>query len=577
MSSSAKKPVWIYPQINTQWKEEIIKEFHLHPVTAQILVSRGFQTLNEIHEFFYAKLPSLHSPFLFADMENAVRRIFFAIQRQEKILIFGDNDVDGMTGVALLTDILQSLQADVSFYLPERVDLKQGPLAEALSAAKRENCSLIITVDCGITAAKEIEDAAAQNIDVIVTDHHVPTSKIPYCIATLNPKLIHSNYPNRELTGVGVAFKLAHALVDSLSAKNQQHSIADLKEFLDLVALGTIADMGSLTGENRILVRYGLNTLKETKRIGLWKLFAICDINVHYISPSDVASKIAPRLNSLGRIADPNLGVELLLCKDEKVAEDLAKQLDIYNLERQKIERLAFAEIHKYLENHPEILDEKAIILHSEKWHPGIIPIITAKLAKQYNRPTIIIAVENDIGKGSMRTIRKFPLLDALKSTEKHLLNFGGHDFAAGLSIEKDNIEAFKNAFLALTSEKIQEQDLMEKLFLDAKVDFDDLTFDFLESLNLLQPFGNDNPPPILYCNATQTWPPKVVGKAHLKMFFQQNERALEGIAFNFAHRRQELFQKKANIKIAFTPYVNVFLNKSSIHLQIKDFQLEKK
>ncbi len=576
MNYSAKQPAWIYPQVKTQWKEEIIQEFHLHPVTAQILVSRGFQSLEEIHEFLYAKLPSLHSPFLFTDMENAVRRIFLAINKKERILIFGDNDVDGMTGVALLVDILRSLEAEVIFYLPLREETRQTPLAEALQTAKREGCSLIITVDCGITAAKKIEEASAEKIDVIVTDHHLPTAKLPHCIATLNPKLLHSNYPNRELTGVGVAFKLAHALVESISSSSL-HQPNRLKDFLDLVALGTIADMGSLTGENRILVRYGLATLKNTKRIGLLKLFSICDLNIHYLSPTDIASKVAPRLNSLGRIADPKLGVELLLCTEERRAEELAKKLDIYNLERQKIERLAYADIHRLLESNPELLEEKAIILSSDKWHPGVVPILTAKIAKQYNRPTVIIAIEEGIGKGSIRTIREFPLLDALKQTEKYLLNFGGHDYAAGLSIEKKNIESFRKAFLQLTAEKLKEKDLVEKLFLDAQVDFSDLTFDFLESLNLLQPFGNDNPPPILFCEATQTWPPKIVGKSHLKMFFQQNDRALEGIAFNLSHRRQELLQRRTNIKIAFTPYVNVFLNKSSIHLQIKDFQVEKK
>lgn len=576
MTNSIKTPIWVYPQNDPAWQKKIVDEFQIHPVTAQILISRGFTSLEGIHEFLYAKLPSLHSPSLFADMDKAVQRILLALKRKERIVIFGDNDVDGMTGVALLVDLIHLLHGNVIFYLPNRIDLKKSPLGEALKLAQQKECSLLITVDCGITAKQEVEEAGLQDLDIIITDHHEPTSRMPHCIATLNPKLINSVYPNRELTGVGVAFKLAHAIVDQLTEEDLLPQKIDLKDFLDLVALGTIADMGSLLGENRILVRYGLNTLKKTRRIGLVKLFSISDLNTHTLTPADIASKIAPRLNSLGRIADPKLGVELLLCKDEKRAEELAKKLDLYNLERQKIERLAYEDVENTLKKHPEILKEKAIILSSTKWHPGIIAIITTKIAKQYNRPTVIIALEHGIGKGSMRTISAFPLLPVLRETEDLLMNYGGHDFAAGLSIKEGNITKFKEKLLHLANQKLKEQDIALKLFLDAKINFDDLTFDFLESLNLLHPFGHENPPPILYSDATQTWPPKFVGKAHLKLFLQQNDRALEGIAFNMGERRMELVQKKDKIRVAFTPYVNIFLNKSSIHLQVKDFKSAK-
>ncbi len=568
-------PIWIYPKTDPTWVQTIIKEFSIHPVTAEVLASRGFTSVEQIHEYLYAKLPNLHDPQLFPDMDKAVERIFHAIKNHEPILIYGDNDVDGMTGTALLTEFFRYVGGRVFFYVSNRASLKLSPIHDALDYAKKNGCKLLITVDCGITAAAEIASAIEENIDVIITDHHEPTAKLPHCIATLNPKLLNSTYPDRNLTGVGVAFKLAHAFTNFLSAQEEfSPPKIDLKKYLDLVALGTIADMGSLIGENRILVRYGLKQLRKNKRLGLAKLFSVCDVKPGEISPIDIASKIAPRLNSLGRIADPIKGVELLLIRDPVMAEALAKELDLNNSERQKIERKNAEDIENYIAENPQILKEKALILVSDKWHPGIIPIITARIAKQYNRPTIIIAIDNGVGKGSIRTIPEFPLLTHLRDNASLLENFGGHDFAAGLSIKEENIEEFKQNFIAAANAKLQDQDIITKLFIDAKIHFKDLTFDFMESLNLLEPFGNENPSPVLYCQAKQIWPPKVVGKTHLKLYLEQDDRLLEGIGFGMAEKKGMLSKKNLTLHIAFTPHINNFLNKSSIQLQIRDIQI---
>ncbi|MBM3198641.1 MAG: single-stranded-DNA-specific exonuclease RecJ, partial [Chlamydiae bacterium] len=431
------------------------------------------------------------------------------------------------------------------------------------------------TVDCGITSAAEMDKATEQGVDIIITDHHEPTSKLPHCIATLNPKLVNSTYPNRELTGVGVAFKLAHAYTDFLVDNGElPERKIDLKRYLDLVALGTIADMGSLTGENRILVRYGLKQLRKTKRIGLSKLFSVCDLKMSELTPMDIASKVAPRLNSLGRIADPTKGVELLLIRDATAAELLAKELDLNNSERQKIERKDAEDVELHLLQNPHILQEKAIVLLSDKWHPGIIPILTARIAKQYNRPTLIIAFDQGLGKGSIRTIPEFPLLPHLKDNADLLENFGGHDFAAGLSIRKEHVELFKTRFIAAANKALQDKDVQSKIYIDAQIHFKDLTFDFMESFGLLEPFGNDNPPPILTCTAKQIWPPRLIGKTHLKLYLEENDRLLEGIAFGMASKKNRLTKKNLTLAIAFTPHISNFLNKSSIQLQIKDFQI---
>jgi single-stranded-DNA-specific exonuclease len=574
-SQIQRDPLWIYPETDPEWVKLIIKEFNIHSVTAQVIAARGFKSLDDIHEYLYAKLPNLHDPHLFPDMDKAVTRILHALKHKENILIYGDNDVDGITGTALLTEFLRYVGANVFFYVSNRTSLKQSLMLDALDYAVKNQCKLLITVDCGITAANEIAEAVKQHVDVIITDHHEPTDKLPHCIATLNPKLLNSTYPNRSLTGVGVAFKLAHAFTNLLISNSDiSTNKIDLKRYLDLVALGTIADMGSLLGENRILVRYGLRQLRKTKRIGLTKLFSVCDLKPGEITPVDIASKIAPRLNSLGRIADPLKGVELLLIRDPVAAEALAKELDLNNIERQRIERKDAEDIEQYILMRPEVLNGKAIILASDKWHPGIIPIITARIAKQYNRPTVIIAIDQGLGKGSIRTIPEFPLLPHLRDNANLLENFGGHDFAAGLTIKEENIEQFTANFVAAANQSLKDQDVMTKLFLDAKIHFGDLTFDFMESLNLLEPFGNENPPPILYCDAKQIWPPKIVGKTHLKLYLEENDRLLEGIGFGMAEKRNRLCKKNLTLHIAFTPHINNFLNKSSIQLQIRDFQI---
>jgi len=569
------EPTWVYPQFDLEWQKAIMKEFNIHPVTAQVLASRDFPTLEEIHKFLYAKLPQLHDPRLFPDMENAVKRVCRALDEKETILIYGDNDVDGMTGTALLTEFLRYLGARVLYYLPNRNSLQSSLMQDALGYASSQGCTLLITVDCGITATTEIDAAALSRIDIIITDHHEPTDRLPHCVATLNPKLLASTYPNRDLTGVGVAFKLAHAITGHLSAEGKFSKKVDLKRYLDLVALGTIADMGSLLGENRILVRYGLRELRQTRRIGLAKLCHICELQISEATPIDIASKVAPRLNSLGRIADPTKGVELLLIRDATQAEALAKELDLNNIERQRIERKDAEDLEAQIIYSPELLSQKAIVLYSDSWHPGIIPILTARITKQYNRPTLLIAIDQGLGKGSARTIPEFPLLPHLKECADLLENFGGHDFAAGFTIKEQNIAIFKERFCNIAAKALEERDIHPKIKLDAPVAFRDLTFDFMESLNLLEPFGNENPAPILYCEAKQIWPPKIVGGVHLKLYLEQGDRMLEGIAFHMAERRPYISKKGLILEVAFTPHVNFFLNKSSIQLHIRDVRIK--
>lgn len=571
---STEEPLWVYPKNDQQWKDAIIKEFKIHPVTAQILVSRGFTSLEAIHDYLYAKLPDLFDPFLLAEMQTAVDRVCKAIAQNEPILIYGDNDVDGMTGTALLTEFLQDLGAPVFFYVSNPGTPRERLIIEALEYALQNQCKLLITVDCGITAAAEIAKIVENNVDVIITDHHEPTDKIPHCIATLNPKVINNPYPNRDLTGVGVAFKLAHGITNQLVTEGKiPPKKIDLKRYLDLVALGTVADMGALIGENRILVRYGLRQLRKTKRIGLMKLVTVCDVDINELSTFTIASKIAPRLNSLGRIDEPKKGVQLLLVRNSATAEKLALELDLNNIERQRIERTMAVDVDNIINAHPEILCLKAIVMHSDKWHPGVIAILATRFAKYYNRPTVMISVDNGIGKGSLRSIPEFPLLPVLKECSDLLINFGGHDFAAGLTIKEENIEEFKKRFIQAAHALLTDSDVKSKLYLDAEIRFDELTFDFMESIRLLEPYGNENPQPILFSNAKQSWPPKLIGKTHLKLYLEQGDRMLEGIAFGKARSSSVLRKKDLILRVAFTPQINNFQG-PSIQLLIRNFKI---
>jgi single-stranded-DNA-specific exonuclease len=300
---------------------------------------------------------------------------------------------------------------------------------------------------------------------------------------------------------------------------------------------------------------------------------SISDVDITDISTFNIASKIAPRLNSLGRIDDPQKGVHVLLIRNVVTAEKMAQELDLNNIERQKIERTMSADVESMINNDPEILRHKAIVLQSDKWHPGVIAIISTRISKHYNRPTVIIAIDKEIGKGSLRSIHEFPLLPILKKSSDILMNFGGHDYAAGLTLKEHNIEEFKKRFIAAADEKLQDSDVVNKLHLDSEINFDELSFDFMESMRLLEPFGNENPPPVLYADCKQAWPPKVVGKTHLKLYLEQGDRILEGVAFGKAAESPTLRKRDLTLRVAFTPQINDFQGQS-IQLMIRDFKV---
>ncbi len=576
MSTLTEEPKWVYPKLDLKKQKEIEREFNVHPLIASFFVSRGISSLEDVRYFLYARLPDLDEPSLFLAMENSVRCVVEAIEQKKKILIYGDNDVDGMTGVALLVEFLIKLGGDVDYVIFPPLLHRHKHFEALQKIISEKQVKLLITVDCGITSAKNLSYFVSQGTKVIITDHHEPLGVIPENVLALNPKLPGQQKLNRDLTGVGVAFKLAHGITNYLVTEGKVNSKdIDLRYYLDLVALGTISDMGVLLGENRIFVRYGLQQLRRTKRIGLSSLFSLIGLEKKDLTALDVALKIAPRINSLGRIADPLKGLDLFLLKDKAKIDTLIKEIDVINVERQKLEQSVFFSVDKIIKENSNFLLNKALVLSSSEWHPRVIPTVAAKMAKQYNRPVVIIAVMNGEAKGSIRSIKQFPLLNPLKKCSNFFINYGGHDFASGIILEEKNIELFRKRFIHIANSSLRSQDIETKLYLDAEASFKDLTYDLLSSLELLEPFGNDNPPPIFYSKVNKAWGPKQFGVNHLKLYLEQEGRILEGIAFGLGNK-MSLLKKNANqpLFIAYTPQINRFYNKNSIQLLIRDIKI---
>ncbi|AAC68046.1 single-stranded-DNA-specific exonuclease RecJ [Chlamydia trachomatis] len=568
---------WDYPKHNEVFLKKILKEFHLHPAIAQVLISRGFQSIQEIRDFLYPQLSSLHSTSLFLDMEKAVARLLQAKANNEHVMIYGDGDVDGITGVTLIVEFLQILGVKTSYCCSGTLFKQHGETASLISQMLQDGISLLITVDCGITAGKEVHAINKQGIDVIVTDHHMPTGKLPHCVAMLNPKLDKNPYPNKELTGVGVAFKLVCATYEELIQQDASwKDKIDLLRFLDLVSLGTIADVGRLSGENRILVSYGIKEIAKGKRLGLKKLCSLSGVDKSEVSSTNLGIRITPKLNSLGRLADSSQGVKLLLSHDPKNIGTIVSELSAVNQERQRIEAEVLRDVERILAANPKLTAQSAIVLASPNWHSRVIPIISARLARTYNKPVAIIALQDGIGKGSLRTIGSFPLLGVLRKCESFFLSYGGHDFAAGLMIKEDQVEGFRKKFIHLVSSSLRKDDAMRTLSLDVGMDFSRINRDLIASMELLEPFGKGNVSPVFYTKAIQVRYPKLLAGNHVKLYLNSGERNLEGTAFGQGDKISLL---KANwnipLDIAYTLRIMRRSARGAIRLLIQDFRIQ--
>jgi single-stranded-DNA-specific exonuclease len=542
-------------------------EFQLSRLVARILASRE-PSLAVARDFLNTRLADLPDPFLLPDMAAAVDRLQLALVQGEKIAIHGDYDVDGITGTVLLLDGLRSMGCDqIEYHIPLRLRDGYGLSAVAMQKAADDGVTVVVSVDCGVTAHAEASLAKECGIDLIITDHHQPPDELPEAFSIINPQRSNSSFPFPNLAGVGVAFFLLVALRKKLrdSGWFKQRSEPDLRNSLDLVALGTIADLVPLKGINRTLTRHGLVLLEKGERAGVRALKQVA--GVKEVSCGVVGFQMAPRLNAAGRMEDAGLGVELLLEQDMVRGLNTARYLDQCNRERRVIEKETLQEAERAVAE-LGAAHTHSIVLGGEGWHSGVIGIVASRLVDRYSRPTVLIALDATTGKGSCRSIRGFNLYNGLQSCADYLLAFGGHEMAAGLSVSADQLPAFAAAFESHARSVLSEVDLQPKLYHDGVVLLEEMDLDVLRQLEGLAPFGMGNPEPVLIVESVHAMQVKPVGDTHLRFTACQGAFSHPAIAFGMLDRREE-FQGEVDLLVS--PQINRYNGRESVQLRIKD------
>lgn len=545
------------------------KALGINPLTARLLLCRGIVTAQDGRDFLEGRLADLPDPFLLAGMDLAVERLVRAIETGERVAVHGDYDVDGITGTTLLVETLRAFGGCVDYHIPLRLKDGYGLSAEALEEAAAGGAGVVLSVDCGVSAVEEARRAAELGLDLIITDHHQPPDSLPDAYAIINPHLPGCRFPFKGLAGVGVAFFLLVALRQSLRARGAFSGRAepDLRHSLDLVALGTIADIVPLQGVNRLLTRVGLGILGRGVRPGIRALKEVAAVTE--MTCGAVGFRLAPRLNAAGRLEDAALGVQLLLESEYGPALETARILDGFNRERQKIEMETLRQAIERLEEEGEG-GERSIVLADERWHPGVIGIVASRLVERYHRPVVLIALEDGQGKGSARSIPGFHLYKALGNCREHLAGFGGHEFAAGLTIPADRVEDFTNAFDRVAQALLSRDALLPKRTHDGELLLEELDLDTVRELGNLAPFGAGNPEPVFVASGVRVQQLRLVGEDHLRFTARQGGYSVPCIAFGTAARQQEL---EGEIDLLFIPAINSWRGDVSVQLRIRDFR----
>ncbi len=548
---------------------DLAEELEVPVVIAKILHNRGIETREDAVRFFRPKMDRLYDPFLMRDMKKAVDRIQEALTNQEAILIYGDYDVDGITSCSLLYLYIRKLTQKVHYFIPDRIKDGYGFSSRGVKEAREVGATLIITVDCGITAVEEIGLANEDGIDVIVTDHHQMGKELPPAYAILNPMVPECGYPFKGLSGVGVAFKLVHALNNSIGWDNSQ-----LLPYTDLVAIGSAADIVPLVDENRILVKEGIERINGRHNLGLNALLDVASLNNCFIGTGQILFGIAPRINAVGRLGSAERAVRLFTTSKMEEAIKIAGVLESENRQRKNIEETAFIEAVEKAEAEYNRLSPEPLVLHGEGWHPGVIGIVASKIVDQFYRPAVLIAIEDGIGKGSIRSIPDFDVFEALQKCGNYLEEYGGHKYAAGLTIKESNIPVFKEAFKNAVRESLTALDLVPKLNIDGKIELDLINDRFFNILKHFAPFGPQNSRPVFVAEGIQvTGRPTIVGKNHIKFSIRQNGAVLPVIGFNLGHLIDTIEEERDCLDMAFVIEENTWQGNTYLQLQLKDIK----
>jgi len=540
-------------------------------VVARMLLRRGIRSMEDARRFFRPALDQLYDPFLLPDMQKAVDRLRRAILSEEKILIYGDYDVDGITSVSFLYHILKELGADVGYYIPDRQTEGYGLSPAGVDAAQQRGTRLIVTVDCGITGHAEIDLAKSMGIEVIVCDHHEPGPTLPDAVAILDPKITGCTYPFRELAGVGVTYKLCQGLLKRMGIDD-----SILENHLELVAIGTAADIVPLVDENRVFVKTGLERLNESENVGLKALLEVASLTGKEIGTGHVVFIIAPRINAVGRMGDAERAVKLLTTEDPHEALQIAGVLEQENRHRKNVDEETFRQALVMANEQYTDATVHSLILSQRGWHPGVIGIVASRVVEKFYRPTILISIENGVGKGSARSIEGFDLHDALKNCEDLLVGFGGHKYAAGLSILEENIEAFRSRFESVASSRLQEDQLVPKLSIDAELNLDEIDGLFLKLLRMFAPFGPLNMRPVFISRGLQVLgSPSIVGGNHLKFKVRQGQSVFEVIGFGMGDMAKQMQKMENGLDLAYVIEENEYMGRRMIQLRAKDLRCQ--
>jgi single-stranded-DNA-specific exonuclease len=568
------KPVgqrrWRIKQPDPAQAERLARNTGLPVRIAALLLNRGIEDQAAATRFLSSSLGELHDPFLLKGMESAVDRLVSAGRAGEKVCVYGDYDVDGITSVALLVLFFQAVGIDCFYYIPKRLEEGYGLSAEGVETASRLGARVIVTVDCGITADEEARLCSTLGIDLIITDHHTPGAVLPPACAVINPHQPDCPFPFKQLAGVGVAFNLLIALRSRLRGERgcAGNSLPNLREYLDLVTLGTLADIVPLLDENRLFVKYGLLELTNSQRVGVQALKTVAGVSGK-VGCGAVGFRLAPRLNAAGRLEDAALGVELLLSSDRERAAGIASRLDTSNAERQAIEQAMLRDALEMVQGDKRLARRKSIVLASRDWHPGVIGIVASRIVDIYHRPTILIALQEGNGKGSGRSIPQFHLHDALFACADHLMKFGGHKYAAGISIDESTLQAFVERFDEVAQGVLGDADLTPDLNIDGELAPDEITVVLAEEVDRLSPFGMGNPEPVFMLRGATVVDRRVVGENHLKLRLAAGGNLFEAIGFNMAHQEHP----PERIDAAFSLEMNEWNGRRKLQMRLRDLR----
>ena len=565
---------WNYEPPATSIKkaaDDLAKKLNISSILARILIERGITTEQQAKKFFSPRLDDLLDPFLMKDMDVAVNRLSDAIGNKERIMVYGDYDVDGCSAVALVYKFLLQYYSNIEYYIPNRYDEGYGVSKKSLDHAKEVGIKLLIILDSGIKAIDEIAYAKTLGIDVIVCDHHVPDEVLPCAVAILDPKREDDPYPFKHLCGCGIGFKLVQAF-----AKSNEIPFSNLTHLLDFCAISIAADLVPVTGENRILAYHGLRHMNQNPTIGLKAIIDICGLENRTINMSDITFKIGPRINASGRMENGKESVDLLVEKDLSVATRIAKNIDCYNEQRKDIDKQMTEEANQIVERLRSQGDSSSIVLYDKDWKKGVIGIVASRLSEIYTRPTIVMTYDNDFVTGSARSVEGFDIYSAIKSCRDLLLNFGGHTYAAGLTMRKENLLAFKEKFQAYVEEHITPEQTEAMMNIDHIIDFREITNKFHNDLKRFAPFGPGNKKP-LFCtkNVYDFGTSRVVGRKqeHIKLELvdSKSNSVMNGIAFGQSGSARYI-KSKRSFDIVYTIEENIFKH-GAAQLQIEDIR----